>query len=120
MTDFDDFIKKVEEEHSSSPLLEEIEVFCKKNRWDIRNGKLPSISQLERLKHFNVVEDIFQYIVYQSTKGTHKLWLTAVDYEGEKPFYRYLLDQIIKYSRASQEKYFIRYFIDYVKLTKNE
>lgn len=121
MTYLENFMKKIEEEHSSSPLLKEIEAFCKKNKWDIRKGKLPSISQLEHLKHIDSVAKIAHHIVDQSEKGTHKLWLTEVDYDGrEKPFYRYLLDQIIKYSRVSQEKYFIRYFIDYVKLTKNE
>lgn len=122
MTDLKHFMKKIEEERSSTPLLEEIEKFCQKNKWVIYNeGRLPSISQLEHLMHLNTAEDIAQHIVYQSKKGTHKLWLTEVDCQGkEKPFYRYLLDQIIRYSHNSQEKYFIRYFIDFIKLTKNE
>lgn len=121
MKNLGDFIQKIEDEYSLSSLLKEIEAFCKKNKWDIRGEKLPSISQLEYLRNIHTMEEIAQHIVYQSEKGTHKLWLTKVDCQGEeKPFYQYLLDQIIRYSHNSQEKYFIRYFIDYFKLTKNE
>ncbi len=123
MSDLDHFIKKIEDEHSLSALLEEIREFCEKNQWEIRDGKLPSISQLEHLNHLNTVAAIAQHIVGQSEKGTHTSWLTEVDYKDKEKgacFYQYLLDQIIRYAQDSREKDFIRYFIDYVKLTKNE
>lgn len=127
MTTLSEFLDKIDKDRNFlksqlQDFLSDIEKFCESNKTLIKSGDFPSISQLEQLRYFNDINGLIMFITDQVSKRTHESWSVRVHCNKDStPFYRYLLEQILRYNdNIFEVQWFINYFIDSIKLIKNE
>jgi hypothetical protein len=124
MASLKEFLNEIEKEAAFQAqlpnIIGEVEDFIKMNEHLIRTDKLPSIAQLEKLRYYRDISGLIKYIIEQTEKKTHTPWSEKVRAKTEsKPFWRYLLDEIRKYSNdISKVSFFVNTFIDEIKIKK--
>ena len=132
---------KNEIQSESISYLDEIELFCNRNRNILSN--LPSTGQFEQMKSKRNPKDLLEYIKHQSEKSTNKSWKTKIKYENQNKkldimFYEFLIYKIYeiykKCNKTVVEKiddnkkdsdkfklmvnYYIEYLSDHIKMSR--